>query len=43
MRVAIVGAGIAGMTAAYRLHQQGHEITVYEANNYYGGHTWAGF
>jgi len=39
MRIAIVGAGIAGMTAAYRLHQQGHEITVYEANNYYGGHT----
>jgi predicted NAD/FAD-binding protein len=39
MRVAIIGSGIAGMTAAYRLHQQGHEITVYEANDYYGGHT----
>ena len=39
MRIAIVGAGIAGMTAAYRLHQKGHEITIYEANNYYGGHT----
>jgi uncharacterized protein len=39
MRVAIIGSGIAGMTAAYRLHQQGHEITVYEANGYYGGHT----
>jgi predicted NAD/FAD-binding protein len=39
MRVAIIGSGIAGMTAAYKLHQQGHEITVYEANGYYGGHT----
>ncbi|MGD9843648.1 MAG: NAD(P)/FAD-dependent oxidoreductase [Steroidobacteraceae bacterium] len=39
MRVAIIGSGISGMTAAYRLYQQGHDITVYEANNYYGGHT----
>lgn len=39
MRVAIVGSGIAGMTAAYRLNQQGHDITLYEANNYFGGHT----
>jgi len=39
MRVAIIGSGIAGMTAAYRLHNQGHDITVYEANHYYGGHT----
>jgi predicted NAD/FAD-binding protein len=38
-RVAIIGSGIAGMTAAYRLHGQGHDITVYEANDYYGGHT----
>lgn len=39
MRIAIIGSGIAGMTAAYRLHQQGHAITVYESNDYYGGHT----
>jgi predicted NAD/FAD-binding protein len=39
MRIAIIGSGIAGMTAAYRLQQRGHEITVYEANGYYGGHT----
>lgn len=38
-RIAIIGSGIAGMTAAYRLHHQGHDITVYEANDYYGGHT----
>ncbi|HVY22695.1 MAG TPA: FAD-dependent oxidoreductase [Steroidobacteraceae bacterium] len=39
MRVAIIGSGISGLTAAYRLHQQGHDITVYEANDYVGGHT----
>ena len=30
MRIAIVGSGIAGMTAAYRLHAE-HDITVFEA------------
>ncbi|MES1195942.1 MAG: FAD-dependent oxidoreductase [Steroidobacter sp.] len=39
MRIAIIGSGISGMTAAYKLHQQGHDITVYEANNHVGGHT----
>ena len=36
MRIAIIGSGISGMTAAYKLHQQGHDITVYEANDYIG-------
>ena len=39
MRVAIIGSGISGMTAAYKLHQRGHDIAVYEANDYVGGHT----
>lgn len=39
MRVAIIGSGISGLTAAYKLHQRGCDITVYEANNYVGGHT----
>jgi predicted NAD/FAD-binding protein len=38
MRVAIVGAGISGLGAAYRLHRH-HEITVFEAGAYAGGHT----
>ncbi|MBB6092401.1 putative NAD/FAD-binding protein [Povalibacter uvarum] len=38
MRIAIVGAGVAGLTAAYRLHRD-HEIVVFEANDYAGGHT----
>lgn len=38
MRIAIVGAGIAGMTAAYLLHGD-HQIEVFEAGDYIGGHT----
>lgn len=39
MRFAIIGSGIAGLTAAHLLHRRGHDITVYEANDYVGGHT----
>ncbi|MGW8247888.1 MAG: NAD(P)/FAD-dependent oxidoreductase [Acidiferrobacterales bacterium] len=38
MKIAVIGTGIAGNVAAYHLAQE-HEITVYEANNYVGGHT----
>lgn len=38
MRIAIIGSGISGMLAAYLLRRD-HEITVFEANNYPGGHT----
>lgn len=37
MKIAIVGAGLAGMTAAYRLAKRGHEVDVYEAADYVGG------
>jgi uncharacterized protein len=37
MRVAIVGAGVSGLVAAHLLHRE-HEIVVYEANAYAGGH-----
>jgi predicted NAD/FAD-binding protein len=37
MRVAIVGAGVSGLVAAHLLHRE-HEIVVYEANDYAGGH-----
>jgi monoamine oxidase len=35
--VAIFGAGIAGLTAAWRLHQAGVPVKVYEAQNRVGG------
>jgi len=38
MRIAIVGGGISGLFAAHRLHPE-HDITLYEANDYPGGHT----
>jgi predicted NAD/FAD-binding protein len=38
MRIAIIGTGISGMTSAYLLSED-HEVVVYEANNYIGGHT----
>ena len=37
MRIAIVGAGISGLTAAYLLHSD-HEVTVFEAADRVGGH-----
>ena len=38
MRIAIIGSGIAGLTAAWRLAPQ-HDVTLFEANDYAGGHT----
>jgi protoporphyrinogen oxidase len=37
MKVAIVGGGVAGMTAAYRLMQDGHQVELYEAAPALGG------
>ncbi|MCU7924588.1 MAG: FAD-dependent oxidoreductase [Candidatus Thiodiazotropha sp. (ex Dulcina madagascariensis)] len=36
-RIAIVGAGPAGLTAAYDLVRKGHEVTVFEARKHAGG------
>ena len=35
--VAIIGAGPAGLTAAYYLEKKGHEVTIFEANEKAGG------
>lgn len=37
-RIAVVGAGIAGLVAAYRLHQQGWAVTLFESQPTFGGH-----
>ena len=37
MNIAIVGAGMTGLAAAYDLTRQGQEVTLYEAADYVGG------
>ena len=36
---AVIGAGLAGLTAAYRLQQPGHAVTVFESEAEVGGRT----
>ncbi|MBB2494529.1 NAD(P)/FAD-dependent oxidoreductase [Aquipseudomonas ullengensis] len=38
MNIAIIGSGISGLTSAYLLNRQ-HDITVFEASDWVGGHT----
>ena len=37
MRIAVVGAGISGLTCAFRLEQRGHSVRVFEAESDVGG------
>jgi monoamine oxidase len=39
-RIAVIGAGLAGLTCAYRLKQAGYLATVYEASDRVGGRCW---
>lgn len=36
LRVAVIGSGMAGLAAAYRSQQKGHQVTVFEAQQGYG-------
>jgi monoamine oxidase len=40
-RIVVVGAGLAGLTAAYRLKQAGFTAQVYEASDRIGGRCWS--
>jgi hypothetical protein len=36
----VIGAGLAGLTAAFRLQQRGFDVTVFEERNRVGGRVW---
>lgn len=38
MKIAVIGAGISGLSAAWRLSRDGHEVSLYEEGDYFGGH-----
>ncbi|KYQ91811.1 hypothetical protein DLAC_07606 [Tieghemostelium lacteum] len=38
-KIAVIGAGVSGMSAAYLLTKGGYQVTVYEKGDYLGGHT----
>lgn len=40
MRVAVVGGGVSGLAAAYKLTRGGASVTLYEASNRLGGVIW---
>jgi oxygen-dependent protoporphyrinogen oxidase len=37
MKIAVIGAGISGLACAYELRKAGHDVQVYEKNDYVGG------
>ena len=37
MKIAIVGSGLAGLSAAVNLVDEGHEVEIYESRSFWGG------
>ncbi len=41
-KIAVIGGGAAGLTAAYYLNKKGHDVTVFESKSIPGGHMTSG-
>jgi protoporphyrinogen oxidase len=41
VKIAVIGAGLSGLTAAWRLQQAGHTVSVFEAQSHPGGRVWS--
>jgi hypothetical protein len=41
MKVAVIGAGLAGLAASYRLQSKGIQVTLFEKNDKAGGELWS--
>ena len=37
MKIAVVGSGLAGLTASVNLVDEGHEVDIYESRSFWGG------
>ena len=38
-KIAVIGSGISGISAAYYLNKLNYDVSIYESNDYFGGHT----
>jgi len=38
-KIAVIGSGISGISAAYYLNKLNYDVSIFESNEYFGGHT----